>query len=87
MPRKAEFKPPVIPLTQAHARAMEMIDGYDDGCAIFMVDGKVQATRRTSEFFENNMKRLAPGLVGVYDLGADSRHVLEDLREFYKEVV
>lgn len=85
MARKGQLKTPVVPLREAHEKAMALIDGYEDGCAIFMIAGNVHATRRTSQSFKNNLRALASNLVGVYDTGIDSRYVMEDLRTFYME--
>lgn len=84
MAAKGQFKAPVEPLTRALDRAMEAIDGADGEVAIFMVAGEVLSTRRTSQAFDYNVTRLANNLVGVYDIGADARHVREDLGEFYQ---
>lgn len=81
---KGQLKPPAVPLRKAFAQAMEAIDGSDCPVALFMVAGEVMATKKSSQAFENNVQRLASGLVGVYDEGADARSVLEDLRSFYE---
>jgi DNA-binding NarL/FixJ family response regulator len=84
MAKKGDFKAPAVPLEAAHRKAMDLIDSHEDGCALFMIAGEVHATGRKSKCFDNNVQRLANALVGVYDLGADSREVLQDLDVFYK---
>lgn len=84
MAARGQFKAPVEPLARALDRAMEAIDGADGVVAIFMVAGEVLSTRRSSQAFDHNVARLANNLVGVYDIGADSRRVREDLSEFYR---
>ena len=84
MAAKGQLKPPVAPLQRAFQHAMDVIDSADCQVAIFMVGGEVMATKQTSMAFNNNIERLSSGLVGVYDMGADARGVLEDLGEFYK---
>jgi hypothetical protein len=84
MAAKGQLKPPVIPFTKALHRIMDSIAGHEEGCAVFMLAGKITVTSRASRSFEPNTKRLATNLVGVYDDGADYRHVKEDLNEFYR---
>jgi hypothetical protein len=82
---KGKLNPPVRPIQENFKKVMDLIDSYDVGCAIFMVGGEVMSTKRTSRSFENNLKRLESGLVGVYEFGVDARYVLDDLKEFYRE--
>lgn len=84
MAHKGQLKPPVLPLKQAFDTAMDMIDSTDVPVALFMIAGAVHSTKSTSKSYENNLARLASGLIGVYDQGADARQVLADLQEFYR---
>lgn len=84
MAARGHFKAPVEPLSSALNRAMDAIDIAGEAVAIFMVAGEVLSTRSSSKAFKKNVTRLANNLVGVYDIGADSRRVREDLGEFYK---
>jgi hypothetical protein len=83
MAHKGQLKTPVLPLKQAFDTAMDMIDSTDVPVALFMIAGSVHSTKSTSKSYENNLQRLASGLIGVYDQGADARGVLQDLSEFY----
>jgi len=83
MAHKGQFKPPVQPLSVALERAMEFIDAYGS-CALFMVAGKICASKRQSEHCEKRMQKLASNLVGVYDDGADARWLREDIEVFYR---
>lgn len=85
MAAKGQFKDPLEPLGEALERAMAKIDECKGPIAIFMIGGRVSATRADSHSYEANLKRLANNLVGVYDLGADARQVRADLAEFYPE--
>lgn len=85
MSQRAQFKPPIEPLQKAFERAMEAIDRGCEGTAVFMVAGRVRATKKGSPSFERNLRRLRNNVVGVYDLGADARHVRDDLAEFYRD--
>lgn len=80
---KGQLKPPVQPIERAYSRAIDYLDRYGAG-ALFMKGGEVRFTRMDAPAFNSQVERLASGLVGVYDLGADARHVKEDLMEFYK---
>jgi len=64
---------------------MDAISEGKEEVAIFMVDGKVMVTKKSSRSFDPNIQRLTNNLVGVYSLGADARHVRADLAEFYRE--
>ncbi len=79
-----QLKPPVAPLKEAHERAMEMIESSRVRVAVFIVGGAVKCAKSSSPTFDARVKRLASGLVGVYDLGADSRQVYADLGVFYE---
>jgi hypothetical protein len=85
MPRKGQLRPPMIPLQVAFDRVMESIDGCDDRVAVFMVGGNLMCTKSSSPSFEGNLDRLGGGIVGVYTIAADARHVLEDLKQFYRQ--
>jgi hypothetical protein len=84
MAQKGELKTPVQPFDEALEHALDAIDRCSEGVAVFMLAGRVACTKRTSQSFDNNVQRLAGGLVGVYDAGADYRAVRADLQEFYK---
>jgi hypothetical protein len=86
MEHKGQYVHPVQPFHEALDHAMEAIDSCESGAAVFMVAGHVMCTKRTSLSFENNVDRLASGLIGVYDGGADYRCVREDLMEFYSRM-
>lgn len=85
MPQKGQLKGPVQPIDKAVAHAIEVIDSCDYPVAVFMLAGEVMCTKQSSPSFDNNVKRLASGLVGVYDAGADYRRVRADIQEFYRE--
>lgn len=85
MAHKGQLVQPKVPLKQAVEHAMEVIDDCRGKVAVFMVGGEVMCTKSSSQAFENNIKRLASGLVGVYDQTADARVVKADLAEFYRE--
>ena len=84
MPAKGQFTPPVLSLGQALERAMEMIDSADCDVAIFIVGGALTSTKKRSQEYENNVRKLAPHLVGVYNAASDARRVRADLGEFYQ---
>lgn len=84
MAQRGEFKKPVEPLQKALNYAMDMIGSCEEGVALFMVAGEVMSTKRTSACFDNNVKRLANNLIGIYDYGADVRAVREDIELFYE---
>jgi hypothetical protein len=81
---KGVLKCPVLPLPEAHAKAMEQIEKNDEPVAIFLIAGKLQITKSSSDSFEPNLQRLQSGLVGVYDMGFDHRALREDLNYFYR---
>jgi hypothetical protein len=83
--KKGQLKPPVDPIDVAFGRAMDLIYKNGTACAIFFLGGQIVSTKQSSRSFENNVARLSSGLVGVYDMGVDARHVREDLNEFYRE--
>lgn len=84
MAHLGQFKAPVLPLAEAHKRAMEMIDACEEGVAIFMVGGKLTSSKKKSAKYPVRLRTLANNLVGVYDWHVDPRYVLADIEEFYR---
>ncbi len=62
---------------------MELIDSADCDIAIFMIGGTLSSTKKRSQEYETNVRKLAPHLVGVYNIESDARRVRADLGEFY----
>lgn len=81
-----DVKPPILPISQALERAMEMIDGADCDIAIFLVNGALTSTKKRSEQYRTRLMKLSSNLVGVYNAKTDARWVRADLGEFYRVV-
>jgi hypothetical protein len=84
MPRKGQFKPPVLPLTESCDMAVRSIERHVEGVAIFMVGGEVKAVRKSAPSFDSTVDRLASHLVGIYNLGFDHRNLRADMETFYR---
>jgi hypothetical protein len=74
---------PIEPLDQAFDRAIGTIEKARELVALFMVDGRIRATKSTSENYQKTVDRLIGNLIGVYDIGVDARVLRGDLEEFY----
>lgn len=83
MAHTGQFKPPAMPIAEAHRRAMWMLETCEEGVAIFMVAGVLTSSKKKSASYESRLRALAGNLVGVYEWHVDPRHVLEDIKEFY----
>lgn len=83
MPAKGQLMAPKIKLRRAHEIVMKRIDTWEDAVGVFFVGGKIAFMRSSAPTFNRRAKKLESQLVGVYDLAADSREVLADLRTFY----
>lgn len=84
MAHKGQFKTPKLSLNDAVDRAMKFIDHYQEGCAVFIIGGKICASKRNGAGFDSRTKTLLGNLVGVYDDGVDARRLREDIEVFYR---
>lgn len=84
MPAPGQFKPPVVPLRQAVERVSEIIDNTDGDVAVFMIAGRVVAAKKGAPYYEAKVARLKNNLIGVYNIGVDSRQLADDIGVFYR---
>ena len=66
------------------AHAMDEIAAARGRVALFLINGHVQAIRRATNDYEKRMRQYESCLIGVYDIGVDSRDVHDDILFAYR---
>lgn len=83
MAKKGQLKQPEEK-SRAIARAIRVFEQARTTIAFFFIGGKLSSTQKDSPDFDDRVSQFSSSLVGVYDVTADYRDILDDIGAYYK---